>query len=391
MIVRSMNTADENAASAGSGSAERQERGYQDGLSTGSSNLRRRLLTAAVGIPVVLLTIIFGGVTGVSALALAAALMAGYELSRMAKLRGPRRIALMAVPVLLTAVGAVIAASGSWVGDGRPIDPTGYESWLWWAMRLSDWSLLAGIIALALSALLLAAATVARDSSRGPRLMACAAIWFGLLLAHAPLAVRADHLWVRGVTVDTLPPIHSALAHYGGGSALILIAVLGVFASDTGAYAVGRIIGRHKLAPGISPGKTVEGLIGGVVLCAVAVTALGLLLDPLQNYGDGLLLPDLRPLRQDIQIIDLWVWTLLGVTMGLIAAGGDLAVSWLKRRAEVKDSGRALPGHGGILDRIDSLAPSLALVFWAGILISSWYWPTGGLSFREPYPIPVIP
>jgi phosphatidate cytidylyltransferase len=119
-----------------------------------------------------------------------------------------------------------------------------------------------------------------------------------------------------------------------------LMAVLfTVFAADTAAFFVGRAIGRHKMAPTISPGKTWEGFVGGVV--AAMVVAFVVLY---QDREEFLTIPELL---------------LLGAVVALAAVFGDLFESAVKRDLEVKDSGRLLGGHGGMLDRLDAL-------LWAG-------------------------
>jgi phosphatidate cytidylyltransferase len=118
---------------------------------------------------------------------------------------------------------------------------------------------------------------------------------------------------------------------------LLLWVFIVTWATDIGAYFVGGSIGRRRLAPSISPGKTVEGLYGGVA----AATLLG---------GAWALFVGLRP--------TLYV---LAPLFALVAQGGDLFESWMKRRAGVKDSGNWLPGHGGLLDRLDGLVPVAVL------------------------------
>ncbi len=121
------------------------------------------------------------------------------------------------------------------------------------------------------------------------------------------------------------------------GMVLLLWVFLVTWATDIGAYAVGRTFGKAKLAPSISPGKTVAGLWGGVA----AATLFGGAWALATGLGQALLL--VAPL------------------LALAAQAGDLFESWLKRRAGVKDSGSWLPGHGGLLDRLDGLVPVAVL------------------------------
>jgi phosphatidate cytidylyltransferase len=118
---------------------------------------------------------------------------------------------------------------------------------------------------------------------------------------------------------------------------LLIWSFIVTWATDIGAYFVGRAIGRTKLAPSISPGKTVEGLVGGVA--AAALLAGGWVI---YKELDRILL-------------------ILAPLFALAAQGGDLFESWIKRRVGVKDSGHWLPGHGGLLDRLDGLVPVAVL------------------------------
>lgn len=126
----------------------------------------------------------------------------------------------------------------------------------------------------------------------------------------------------------------------------ILMSLVPLWAGDTAAIFVGRQLGRRPLAPTISPKKTVEGAIGNLLACTLAAWGLGGLL--------GI------PLLQSIAC---------GLAAGILGQVGDLFESWIKRRTGIKDSGTLLPGHGGIMDRIDSIlftAPAVALIlaFW---------------------------
>lgn len=129
----------------------------------------------------------------------------------------------------------------------------------------------------------------------------------------------------------------------------LLYVFLLVWCADSGAYFVGRKLGRRKMAPNVSPNKSIEGLAGGIVTGLLVV--LGISVFKLQLSG-----------------MALFAFTALSVLTILVSILGDLFESMLKRRAKVKDSGTILPGHGGVLDRIDSLlsaTPIFALGFWA--------------------------
>ncbi len=121
----------------------------------------------------------------------------------------------------------------------------------------------------------------------------------------------------------------------------MLLAVLGTAACDTGAYFAGRRFGRHKMAPVISPKKTWEGFAGAAVVC----------------LGAGVLLA-LFMLGQP-----WWFGLLFGAVILVTATFGDLGESLIKRDLGIKDMGNLLPGHGGIMDRLDSLLPSAAVAY----------------------------
>lgn len=178
-------------------------------------------------------------------------------------------------------------------------------------------TLFAGIVLVALGRVALmvrssARATAARDIQQG---------WFVLMylpfMGSAALALRLTE----------------------GGAWWIFAIIIIVVSVDTSAYAVGRSVGRHKLAPTISPGKTWEGLAGAAVAGAIAGVATGLWM-----IGVG-----------------PWWGLMIGLIIALTATLGDLLESFIKRELGVKDMSSVLPGHGGILDRLDSALPSLAV------------------------------
>jgi phosphatidate cytidylyltransferase len=139
-----------------------------------------------------------------------------------------------------------------------------------------------------------------------------------------------------------------ALRQLDHGRELVILAVFTTFACDTSAFFVGRAWGRHHMAPAISPHKTWEGAIGGFVGAVAAALALRSLL----SLGDWSL-----PLNY-VEAIGV------GCLIGVVAQLGDLLESLLKRRAGVKDSGNLIPGHGGVLDRIDSLVFTGVIVYY---------------------------
>ena len=158
-------------------------------------------------------------------------------------------------------------------------------------------------------------------------------------------------LKLRNLTDFDIAPVLQRLSIdnscLSSGLLITLAACLMVVASDIGSYMIGRRIGRHPLSP-ISPSKTIEGAIGGA-LCSVLV---GALMASLMGWSLG------------------WLsGGLLGALVALFALVGDLTESMMKRDAGVKDSGDALPGHGGILDRIDSYLFTPAVVYYALVLV----------------------
>jgi phosphatidate cytidylyltransferase len=154
------------------------------------------------------------------------------------------------------------------------------------------------------------------------------AAWYIGGFAYALLAALSL-LWVRERAED--------------GLSLLLWIFIIVWATDIGAYISGRSIGGPKLAPAISPGKTWAGFYGGVA----AATLFG---------GAWVLTTGLH-----------WLVLLLAPLFSVASQGGDLFESWMKRRAGVKDSGRLLPGHGGVFDRLDGLLPVAILTALAVI------------------------
>ncbi|STX28058.1 phosphatidate cytidylyltransferase [Legionella beliardensis] len=128
------------------------------------------------------------------------------------------------------------------------------------------------------------------------------------------------------------------------GRSLIVYLLFLVWAADIGAYLMGKFYGRHKLIPQVSPGKTIEGFIGGFVL-ALLVAIVGYYLFQPAHVAN---------------------WFIIAMGIILVALFGDLFISMLKRRRQIKDTGYLLPGHGGLLDRLDSLIAAVPF-FYCGM------------------------
>ena len=128
----------------------------------------------------------------------------------------------------------------------------------------------------------------------------------------------------------------------------ILFAVILIFSSDTGAYLVGRFIGKHSFAPKLSPNKTWEGTIGGFILVIIAAVSLK------EFFFSGII---------------YWQVLLISATVGITAPTGDLFESKLKRIYGLKDTGAILPGHGGMLDRLDSTLLTIPFVYYFAFTI----------------------
>ncbi len=137
------------------------------------------------------------------------------------------------------------------------------------------------------------------------------------------------------------------------GKYLYLLVFIGAWVPDTFAYFTGRLLGKHKLIPDVSPKKTVEGAIGGVVFCVLAFVGYGLLYNHLWLAAGQTALP-------------VWLMAMAGLLSAVVSMIGDLSMSVIKRHYGIKDYGRLLPGHGGFLDRFDSVlavAVILAVAF----------------------------
>ena len=256
--------------------------------------LRWRTVTALVLAPIALAAIRIGE-AAVLALALVLVAGAAYELSRALKpLPFVAAFGAGAIPILLS-------------------------------MRFQQTGILAGAVAGLPWALLWLAGKPETRTLRAVLAILLMALWVGVPLAHLSIYPGSrDDVFL-----------------------LTMIAVVGPWISDSGAYFAGRFFGRHPAFPTLSPKKTVEGIVGGLLVTVLVV-------GPFAAFS-----------------LEYTVAKALAISLGvsLASQGGDLFESVLKRILDVKDLGRFLPGHGGVLDRIDSLLFSVPAVYYISLLV----------------------
>lgn len=253
--------------------------------------LRQRLLTAFILAPLLLIGVFFFSEAWFAALIAFPLLLAAWEWSGLYEIKHPApRIAL----IVLGVVGALVL----YIGNSDDV--------LLWILGLSS------------------------------------LVWSGLFidLLNRPVLANFGQRWI-GLTVGTIGLIvawlsFTALRQAEGGEKLVFILLAIIWVADSGAYFIGKRWGRRRLAPLISPGKSIEGLIGGIGSAALVGFVAALLL----GFRD---------------VIEVVTWAVVAILVSSISVVGDLAQSRIKRRCGKKDSGTLLPGHGGILDRIDSL------------------------------------
>jgi phosphatidate cytidylyltransferase len=262
------------------------------------SNFVSRVLITIVGVPVVLYLVYLGD-WWLFGLAAFAALIALHEFYVMARSLRPL--------VLAGYAGALAALLGAELGG-------------------PEWMMGGFMLTLLLAFLLYGIAETRQSATVTMSSTVLGVAWIALGLGH--LLLLRDF------------PEHGRLA--------VFTVLLAVFADDTAAYLIGRLLGRHKLAPSLSPGKTWEGFAAGT-LAAIAVAFFAL------YEQDFLSIPESIA---------------LGAAVALAGAAGDLFESALKRDLQVKDSGQLLGGHGGMLDRIDSLLFASVAAFYVVIALA---------------------
>jgi phosphatidate cytidylyltransferase len=174
-------------------------------------------------------------------------------------------------------------------------------------------------------------------------------------------------LLYTGLTLIALPMLHEQ----ANGPSLVVFLLFVVWAGDTAAYYAGRAWGRHKMAPKLSPGKTWEGAIASVAGSVAIAAALVSLASLMQEPANSAVLSWLERTFPSAVLSypdEIWYWLGLAAIVNVAGQIGDLAESALKRSAKVKDSGSLLPGHGGVLDRIDALLLAGPVLWYAQVI-----------------------
>jgi len=267
--------------------------------------LAQRLATAAVGIPIIFAVILIGGplFTAVAALLVA---LGALEFVHMLAPDGRARPLWRPTPAAIVAIAGAVAVV---VGADNGLD--------YWTGAL--------VASIGLALVFIITISTIDDAA-------------GNMLAIVGAVAYVGFLGSYLVLVRDLPK----------GEHWLLLAVLGTWGTDSCAYFVGKAIGRHKMAPRISPGKTWEGTIGALVGGVIIVALLNWPLDLPMTTGQAIT---------------------LGLLLPPVAVLADLGESMLKRGAGVKDTSELVPGHGGFLDRLDSVLFTVPLVYYFAIWV----------------------
>jgi phosphatidate cytidylyltransferase len=274
--------------------------------------VRQRATSAAILVPLLLIVVALGGVALSAAIAVLTVL-AAREVFTLLRSAGHPALAGLGTVLALT---VILDAAVPNVLEGS------------------------GLLLIAIGVVLVAAAAFTRSDPRDGLATWMATLFGAIYVSLLAFVVRLGY-------AGPIPPDTAPLAVLGAERGWIVLLILAVWSYDTGAYLVGRRFGRERFLAYISPSKTYAGLVGGIVATTLVV---GLVL-----YGLGT-----TPVHAIV----------LGPLVALAAQAGDLAESMLKRAANAKDSGTLIPGHGGILDRVDSFlfaAPVMTLYVLAVI------------------------
>lgn len=296
--------------------------------------LATRLISAGLLAPIVVVIVLFGE-PWVSSLVGLLVFLAMVELIALLDAGGfaPPQVVALAAGLIVAGAG-LVAANQALVGGAladmlRATDPLGLP-----AVTLAAAVVVLGVVGFT--------RPEPRDGFMTWAVTSFGVAYVGLL---APFIVVVAHLAPPGGSATT--PIGAL--NLNAGTAWMLLLLLVVWGYDSGAYLTGRWLGRRRLIDHISPSKTVEGLVGGLLAATLAAGAGSWLIG-----------------------LDAWQPLLIGPIIGLAAQAGDLAESMVKRAAGRKESGFLVPGHGGVLDRIDSFLFAAPVLVGYALLIAGF-------------------
>ena len=302
----------------------------------------KRVASAAVLIPLVILALFKAPLWLFTLLVFGVAMLAAHEYFGIVKAQGYKPFEITCYVLLALSVVAS-CAMGFWL-FGQPSNPSTLVTRIsasvvfWWGLPIVAFL--------------------------GPLLLLVLGLWREPLSESLPdAAVSYMLLPYVGFTLGILPMLRAP----HNGSLYLLYLMLVVWCCDIAAYYVGRAIGKHKLAPRVSPGKTWEGAIASVVGAVAAAWFLFQYTRPIANGLEAVRLFSPDHSTVSFGTAPFWLVAMFATVLNIAAQLGDLVESVLKRGAGVKDSGTLLPGHGGVLDRIDALlfALPVGLIFYS--------------------------
>lgn len=269
------------------------------------------------------------------------------------------RVATASV-LLVVAIGAMVWSSTAFAVVVTALLGLALTEWLQLTGAARSVSIVVALIVCAVLLAVIFASPNTIDAAVLPLAVAAVAIWLviaAVLVQPSAMTMRLPRVLGMVLAVVLVAAAWLALMRFLSQGVLMLLSVLSiVWIADTAAYFVGRAFGRRKLAPHISPGKTWAGVVGAIVAVLIVAFVIWQFFPAARIYSNDL-------------------FTAIGpafalVLMALLVASsivGDLFESLLKRQAGVKDSGQLLPGHGGVLDRLDAMVPvlpSAVLIQW---------------------------
>jgi phosphatidate cytidylyltransferase len=301
------------------------------------SELARRILFAVAAIPIAIAIIWFGDAALAALLGVIAAIGA-WELFRIARAGGATPLERVGIPIA-AAVPLIVHAHRLGIADARFDARPQFGDGLGQVVNILARGIVApftlSLTGAAVVVLVIFSIAIWSRGVEGKPLTGVAVTVFGIIYTGGMLSY--------GYAIR----YHPYAVGPAAGTVLIFLPLLLTWAQDTGAYAVGRTMGRHKLIPRVSPGKTVEGAIGGIIVTVLVCWL----------YVRFALVPYAQLALSPTDTV------VFAILISIAAQIGDLAESLIKREAGVKDSSRIIPGHGGVLDRFDSLLFVLPIAY----------------------------